>query len=68
MILKLEMIKKINFNFKKCKKSNLILQEQVLDHTLIKTKTSPRTTVGKANQNFVQFWCEVEQTGPTRLS
>ena len=32
------------------------------------TGTSPQATVGKANQNFVQFWCEVEQTGPTRLS
>ena len=24
--------------------------------------------MGKANQNFVQFWCEAEQTGPARLS
>ena len=24
--------------------------------------------MGKANQNFVQFWCEAEQTGPARVS
>ena len=33
-----------------------------------KTKTSPQATTGKANQNFVQFWCETEQTSPARLS
>ena len=33
-----------------------------------KPKTSPQATTGKANQNFVQFWCEAEQTGPARLS
>ena len=33
-----------------------------------RTKTSPQATMGKANQNFVQFWCEAEQTGPARVS
>ena len=32
------------------------------------TKTSPQATTGKANQNFVTFWCEAGQTGPARLS
>ena len=31
-------------------------------------KTSPQAYMGKANQNFVKFWCEAEQTGPARLS
>ena len=38
------------------------------DHTLNLTKTSPQASMGKANQNFVKFWCEAEQTGPARLS
>ena len=32
------------------------------------TKAGPQASVGKANQNYVKFWYEVEQTGPTRLS
>ena len=32
------------------------------------TKTSPQAYMGKANQNFVKFWCEAGQTGPARLS
>ena len=33
-----------------------------------KTKSSPQATMGKAIQNFVQFWYEAEQTGPAMLS
>ena len=32
------------------------------------TKAGPQASVGKANQNYVKFWYEAEQTGPTRLS
>ncbi len=28
----------------------------------------PQATVGKANQNMVQFWCKVEQTSFTWLN
>ena len=32
------------------------------------TKAGPQASVGKANQNYVKFWYEAEQTGPARLS
>ena len=32
------------------------------------TKAGPQATVGKANQNYVKFWYEAEQTGPAKLS
>ena len=32
------------------------------------TKAGPQATVGKANQNFVKFWYEAEQTGSAMLS
>ena len=32
------------------------------------TKAGPQASVGKANQNFVKFWCEAKQTGFARLS
>ena len=32
------------------------------------TKAGPQATVGKANQNYVKFWYEAEQTGPAMLS
>ena len=32
------------------------------------TKAGPQATVGKANQNYVKFWYEAEQTGSAMLS
>ena len=31
-------------------------------------KAGPQATVGKANQNLIQFWCKAEQTGPAKVS
>ena len=31
-------------------------------------KAGPQATIGKANQNLIQFWCKAEQTGPAKVS